>query len=329
MKKITLILLMLTNFCIAQNKTTMKYDKKNRPELNDSFEKLTLDFYIKEGLTITREADEYGEYKDVEYDKYKFKKEDSIGITELNGWMKVPFKDGGFTYNYQYKNSIYEIQKTYYKDGNIESKILFGNAGNQSLVLGKKYLFHPNGTFNKVIDHDLGWDFSLEDVLNYVESRNLRIKFDNHYVIPSLMHIYQRKSQTIENLNYWEIELYMGDTIINGIAEPIREFVKLDAKTGEILSQREFKGSFFVERDFSPPPPILKTIVADKTEVVTQKKKSKKQEGYVSTDDNDNDNGDSKKLLLVALLLVLLVISAIAYFKYKEEAEYNRIHLVK
>lgn len=324
MKKITLILLMLTNFCIAQNKTTMKYDKKNRPELNDSFEKLNLDFYIKEGVTIIKPT----EYE-LKYDEYRYKKEDSIGITDLVGYVNPSLKGGSFRYNYQYKNSIYEIQKTYYKDGNIESKILFGNAGNQSLVLGKKYLFHPNGTFNKVIDHDLGWDFSLEDVFNYVESRNLRIKFDNHYVIPSLMHIYQRKSQTIENLNYWEIELYMGDTIINGIAEPIREFVKLDAKTGEILSQREFKGSFFVERDFSPPPPILKTIVADKTEVVTQKKKSKKQEGYVSTDDNDNDNGDSKKLLLVALLLVLLVISAIAYFKYKEEAEYNRIHLVK
>jgi hypothetical protein len=327
MKKITLILFMLTNFCIAQNKTNMKYDKKNRPELNDSFEKLNLDFYIKEGMTVIKK-DRYNDPNEGEYNKYNYAKEDSLGKTTLSGDYAHKERVGGFRYNYQYKNSIYRIGKLYYKDGSIKSKCIVGGMENQSFIIGKEYLFHPNGTFNKVIDHDLGWDFSLEDVFNYVESRNLRIKFDNNRVIPSLMSIYQNKSQTIENLNYWQLALLMSDTIINGIVEPITEFVKLDAKSGEILSQKRFT---FDGGDEGGKYVLLKTIVADKTEVVTQKKKSNKQEGYVSTDDNDNDNdnGDSKKLLLVALLLVLLVISAIAYFKYKEEAEYNRIHLVK
>ncbi|TRX31906.1 hypothetical protein FNW52_18105 [Flavobacterium sp. ZT3R18] len=240
---ITFLLLNL-NSCLAQDvkqKTDtlkQKLNVKNRPQLNGSFEKLNLDDF-KNGLVITKEKGNT-RYKGIVYDNYSYSKRDSTGYTTLGGalFSKSSTKHttlggaslGGFDLSYTRSDFIYTINKSYYKNGFIKAKYIFIN--NYHLILGKEYRFNQKGKLEKVVDHDLGWDFSFEDVLQYLVNRGCSIKHKECNWDTGI------RKESEDHRKYWEV--FIDTRKLTG--KSTWEVIKLDAKTGEILHQIEHEG---------------------------------------------------------------------------------------
>ena len=65
------------------------------------------------------------------------------------------------------------------------------------IFLGKEYLYDSNATLIKTIDHDKGWNFSYEDVINYL--------YDNIEDEMSLKTLSISK-ESFKGRNYWQVE---------------------------------------------------------------------------------------------------------------------------
>jgi hypothetical protein len=254
---INILFVLNINSCLAQDNKpkidtiTPKANMINRPQLNDSFEKLNLDDF-KNGLVIKKEIGDTEPYKGVVFDSYSYSKTDGTGYTTFGGSSLE-----GFYWTFTKTNSYYTVVKTYYKNGAINRKWVESN--NYIIVkLGKEYRFNENGQLVKVIDHDLGWDFSFEDVLQYVVNRGFSIKHEQYYYSTEIS---KKESETEDCRKYWEVVI---DTKkVTG--KSTWEVVKLDAKTGEILHQIEFEGDRQVHADTEFIPPHEKIIKEDRT----------------------------------------------------------------
>ena len=250
---ILLIALLLLMSCKAQennNKTTdisIKNTIMERPIITPDFEKLNLDDF-KEGLTIVTETEK--PYKGNKFNSYSYRKVNEYGTKTLHG-----SSINGFGYSFTATNSYHRIAKGYYSNTFIKSKCIISSIKN-SIKIGKQYFFDSDGKLEKTIDHDIGWDFSYEKIIQYILDRKASL-FGGNSLLPAKI------SKQGTDRKYWELEL---DTT------PITktqswEIVKLDAMTGEVLYQVEYRGDriYHVDLGDQNPVPIQKIIVADKT----------------------------------------------------------------
>jgi hypothetical protein len=226
---ITMFLLLNLSSCLAQDvkqKTdtlTTKLNINNRPQLNDSFEKLNLKDF--KGLVITKETGDRKPYKGIVYDSYSYYKSDDSGYTTLDGSSLE-----GLDFSYTRDDFIYTINKSYYKNGFIKKKQILVNS--YVLIIGKEYRFNQNGKLEKVINHDFGWDFSFEDVLRYLVNRGCSLKHKEGYWDTGI------RKESEDHKKYWEV--FVDTRKLTG--KSTWEVIKLDAKTGEILHQIEHEG---------------------------------------------------------------------------------------
>jgi hypothetical protein len=252
-----MFLLLNLSFCLAQDikpkKDTIipKSNTTNRPQLNDAFEKLNLDDF-KDGLVIKKQTGDTEPYKGVVFDSYSYSKTDGTGYTTLDGSPSE-----GFGYSHTASNSVYIIGKSYYKNGFIKTKGIAANIDGH-VVLGKEYRFNENGQLVKVIDHDLGWDFSFEDVLQYVTDRGCSIKNEEGYYNTEIS---KEEGESEDCRKYWKV--VVDTRKLTG--KYTWEVVKLDAKTGEILYQIEHEGNRTVPSDFEIVIPKGRIIKEDRT----------------------------------------------------------------
>jgi hypothetical protein len=251
MRTITLfIALSLLTSCKAQdnNKTTTPTNNAKimeRPIITPEFEKLNLDNF-KEGLTKKKETD--GPYTGNEFDSYSYQKINDLGITELNGSSL-----GGFGFSFIAKGSYYDIIKGYYTNNYIKSKCIASNI-NSSIKIGKQYIFDKEGKLEKTIDHDLGWDYSYEKVIEYILDRKSPLLREEHYWGAEI-------TQEGTEKKYWKLVLDTRKTT----NKSTWELIKLDAMTGEILYQIEYEGDRMWLADIQNQLPKQRIIVADKT----------------------------------------------------------------
>ncbi|TRX31905.1 hypothetical protein FNW52_18100 [Flavobacterium sp. ZT3R18] len=254
---INLFLILNINSCLAQDNNSKKdtiipkTNTMNRPQLNDSFEKLNLDDF-KDGLVITKEKGTIEPYLGVIYDSYRYRKTDHTGYTTLDG---TPSE--GFGYSFTASNSAYRLWKSYYKNGFIDRKGIASTIDGQ-VLLGKEYRFNKNGQLEKVIDHDLGWDFPFEDVLQYILNRGLLIKYEEGYWSTEIS---KKESESEDCRKYWEV--IVDTRKVTG--KSTWEVIKLDAKTGEILYQIELEGDREWHADIENQAPKQKIIKEDRT----------------------------------------------------------------
>ena len=229
MKKLITIscLLLIVNLSNAQNiyelKIDKKMDKNNRPTIDSGFDILHLeeykDFLIK---------DEYSSFK-------TYEKKTPNGIIILR-------EGNDFLYEKYFNNSSYCIFKVYdAKTLKIKRKCLFVDP--TSIALGKEYLYDSNATLIKTIDHDKGWNFSYEDVINYLYDN---IEDEVEIFISSI------KKRVYQNRNYWQVET-------NASFWKKNHFLRIDGNTGEILCHLVL---YTEEND--PATNVLKTIVPNK-----------------------------------------------------------------
>jgi hypothetical protein len=250
---INIFLMLNINSCLAQDNKP-KIDTMNRPQLNDSFEKLNLNDF--KGLVITKERVKVDTNKWEDVEVYEYNKDDGKESIRLTGSFI-----GSSCYTFTKENSYYTVVKTYFKNGAINRKwVEYALQKNMSLMIGKEYRFNENGQLEKVIDHDLGWDFSLEDVLQYILGRGLLIKHEEGYWSTEIS---KKESESEDCRRYWEV--VVDTRKLTKSNSDTWEVIKLDAKTGEILYQIEYEGEREVHADTEFIPPHKKIIKEDRT----------------------------------------------------------------
>ena len=226
-KLITISCLLLVNLSNAQNiyelKNDKKMDKNNRPTIDSGFDILHLeeykDFLIK---------DEYSSFK-------TYEKKTPNGIIILR-------EGNDFLYEKYFNNSSYCIFKVY--DGKtLKIRLKRLSVEPTRIDLGKEYRYDSNATLIKTIDHDKGWNFSYEDVINYL--------YDNIEDEMSLKTLSISK-ESFKGRNYWQVETNTSFWENN-------HFLRIDGNTGEVLCHiiiyEEEEGSY---------TKVLKTIVPNK-----------------------------------------------------------------
>ena len=229
-KLITISCLLLVNLSNAQNiyelKIDKKMDKNNRPTIDSGFDILHLEEYKD---YLIKDPD------DIDTDVYE--KKTSSGKIQI---------EGGYGNDYQYveyfDNSSYYIFKIYdVKTLKIRLKRLSEEP--TRIALGKEYHYDSNATLIKTIDHDKGWNFSYEDVINYL--------YDNIEDEMSLKTLSISK-ESFKGRNYWQVETNTSFWVNN-------HFLRIDGNTGEVLCHiiiyEEEEGSY---------TKVLKTIVPNK-----------------------------------------------------------------
>ena len=232
MKKLITIscLLLIVNLSNAQNiyelKIDKKMDKNNRPTIDSGFDILHLeeykDYLIKDPDNI---------------DKDVYEKKTSSGKIELVGGY-----GNDYTYEKYFNNSSYCIFKVYdVKTLKIKRKCLLTRP--VDIFLGKEYLYDSNATLIKTIDHDKGWNFSYEDVINYLYDN---IEDEVRISVSSI------KKRVYQNRNYWQVETNTRFWRNN-------HFLRIDGNTGEILCHLVL----YTEEN-APAINVLKTIVPNK-----------------------------------------------------------------
>ena len=226
-KLITISCLLLVNLSNAQNiyelKNDKKMDKNNRPTIDSGFDILHLeeykDFLIK---------DEYSSFK-------TYEKKTPNGIIILR-------EGNDFLYEKYFNNSSYCIFKVY--DGKtLKIRLKRLSVEPTRIDLGKEYRYDSNATLIKTIDHDKGWNFSYEDVINYLYDN---IEDEVEIFISSI------KKRVYQNRNYWQVET-------NTMFWKNNHFLRIDGNTGEILCHLVL----YAEEN-APAINVLKTIVPNK-----------------------------------------------------------------
>ncbi|WP_314084297.1 hypothetical protein [Capnocytophaga gingivalis] len=229
-KLITISCLLLVNLSNAQNiyelKNDKKMDKNNRPTIDSGFDILHLeeykDYLIKDPDNI---------------DKDVYEKKTSSGKIQIEGGY-----GNDYTYEKYFNNSSYCIFKVYdAKTLKIKRKCLLTRP--VDIFLGKEYRYDSNATLIKTIDHDKGWNFSYEDVINYLYEH-----IEDEVEIP----ISSIKKRVYQNRNYWQVET-------NTMFWKNNHFLRIDGNTGEILCHLVL----YAEEN-APAINVLKTIVPNK-----------------------------------------------------------------
>ena len=229
-KLITISCLLLVNLSNAQNiyelKIDKKMDKNNRPTIDSGFDILHLeeykDYLIKDPDNI---------------DKDVYEKKTSSGKIQIEGGY-----GNDYTYEKYFNNSSYCIFKVYdAKTLKIKRKCLLTRP--VDIFLGKEYRYDSNATLIKTIDHDKGWNFSYEDVINYLYE---------HIEDEVKIYISSIKKRVYQNRNYWQVET-------NTMFWKNNHFLRIDGNTGEILCHLVL----YAEEN-APAINVLKTIVPNK-----------------------------------------------------------------
>ena len=227
MKQLMIIscLLLIVNVSNAQyNQLKLeKMNKNERPTIDSGFDILHLeeykDFLIK---------DEYSSFK-------TYEKKTPNGIIILR-------EGNDFLYEKYFNNSSYCIFKVY--DGKtLKIRLKRLSVEPTRIDLGKEYRYDSNATLIKTIDHDKGWDFSYEDVINYL--------YDNIEDKISLETLSISK-ESFKGRNYWEIETNISFWEND-------HFLRIDGNTGEVLCH-----IIIYEEEGGSYTKVLKTIVPNK-----------------------------------------------------------------
>ena len=232
MKKLITISCFFFVVCLssAQNiyelKIDKKMDKNNRPTIDSGFDILHLeeykDYLIKDPDNI---------------DKDVYEKKTSSGKIQIEGGY-----GNDYTYEKYFNNSSYCIFKVYdAKTLKIKRKCLLTRP--VDIFLGKEYRYDSNATLIKTIDHDKGWNFSYEDVINYLYEH-----IEDEVEIP----ISSIKKRVYQNRNYWQVET-------NTMFWKNNHFLRIDGNTGEILCHL-----VLYAKENAPAINVLKTIVPNK-----------------------------------------------------------------
>ena len=130
-------------------------------------------------------------------------------------------------YGREYINPYIYIYKEFYPNSMIKEKKIYTVW---DFNIGKEYRYDENGNLQKTIDHDKGYDFTAEDIINYC----LRNKIDVCKKPVKGSEVRPTKIGKSEDKQQWwiEYEIIPSNRTFN---EKIRFLIYLDGKTGQVV----------------------------------------------------------------------------------------------
>ena len=214
---------------LSMNTVTTKNMKIIRPELTDSFEVLDINRYKTIGI-VTNEIgyDEYNNDKEFRYVSVRYNNHEN-GITYYLYGENL----SGYIYREMPDDSYIQIAKAYYPNGKIRGKCLIFNNRACNLRIGREYRFDKDGRLNYAVDADSLYDFSFEQLLEYlIEKEHVPLKPG---VIGLGDYTVDIRRITENNKPLWQVIWIDRKPGERGTEITL----KLDGKTGAVVSRTE------------------------------------------------------------------------------------------
>jgi hypothetical protein len=216
--KLKIIILII--FCGLQS---CNAQKKN---VNDTKQQKTME------PIVTKEFEKFDQTR---YEKLKIK--DKFNTTEYlsNGtYIEMDEGDYGKQYIETNVNCYFQINKSYYKNGNIKKKSLSFNW----FAFGKgiSYEFDEQGNLVKEIDYDKNYKFTFEDILKFCEKENILVEKGPILQSTGFHTSIRREFIEASKKATWTIERLKSTDRPNFVN---RETITLDGTTGQVLSRTE------------------------------------------------------------------------------------------
>ena len=203
MKYLVYIVIILLNFnnCTAQKKVKMEQEIII-PQIDKEFEKFDItNFDTKDNNILKKEGDLY---------------------------VKRITQSFGYAEHIITENSFFSTAKLYYKNLNIKKKgIMFNNGSNYGIW----YEFNEEGKLIKEINTDAGYIFGWNGLLDYCEKNNIALIKSNIKSggVPTEILKLEEEGRKIWQIMYYDKE------------QEKKFLVKLDGKSGELLSKKELE----------------------------------------------------------------------------------------
>jgi hypothetical protein len=220
------------NDTVNSNKTTilkMKKMKITRPILTDTFEILDIKKYEELG-TLTDE---------IAYDEnakeYKLFKGTSLHYDIHKNGVKYSLfgsNTGGYTSREIADDSYFYVVKGYYPNGKIAIKVIIFNGCGFEFRVGRAYRFHKDGYLNYAPDLDSHYEFTFEQVLEYLLTEE-KLPLQTGWTKNRGFHVREIERLREKDKVLWQIVWINPTDYTNEIT------LTLDGKTGEVVSRVE------------------------------------------------------------------------------------------
>ena len=182
------------------------------PKINENFEIFDFYFFEKNKITIG--------------DLDMFKSE-SVYKTLDNGTFIEIIKSNNYCYSETPLNSFFMISKTYFLNGNIQSKALSFNWS--GFLKGLRYEFDESGKLIKETDYDKPYKFTFEEIVKFCE--NEKIPLQKGPILQSTGYHTVIRRDFNANSSWWQIEWLKKPNVI--------EIITLDGNTGKVLKRQD------------------------------------------------------------------------------------------
>lgn len=147
-----------------------------------------------------------------EYDKNRKLREIRDSKTHMSEW------------DYS-ENQLFKVYRRFYPTGEIQFK---GVSSIYGFRVGKWYYYDEKGNLIEVVDHDKGFDFTMEDIFAFCLANNISLEERGLFAPATGI----RKYTDAENRTFWFItyrDYTKGKTIM----------LQIDAKTGAVVKTSE------------------------------------------------------------------------------------------
>jgi hypothetical protein len=212
---------------LSTNIIATKNMKIIRPELTDNFEVLDIEKYKEIGI-MKNEIGYDEDDKELRYVSLSYNNNEN-GITYNLYGQNL----SGYTYREMPDDSYIQIAKAYYPNGKIRIKYLIFNNRACNLRIGREYRFDKDGCLNYAVDADSLYDFSIEQVLEYlIEKERVPLKPGVIRLGDYTIDIHRI---TENNKPLWRVIWIDREPGQRGAEITL----KLDGKTGEAVSRTE------------------------------------------------------------------------------------------
>lgn len=152
----------ISNLQIKETGTLMNAQKIIRPRITSEFELLDINKY--ERLGVLEKNELQGDNNSIiTYTSLHYTCSENGETYRLRG-----DKIGGYYSSQIADSSFIEIVKNYYPDGKIRNKALILNTESTNFLIGTEYRFDQEGNLIYAVNNDIGYDFSIENVLQYL-----------------------------------------------------------------------------------------------------------------------------------------------------------------
>lgn len=148
---------------------------------------------------------------------YYYIKRDSLNNIHIKIEFNVSPTGGGIYYR-EYIDELFQYGEAYYPNGNLRSKGINSWLGFQ---IGKVYKYDEKGNLTETIDHDEGYEFTYEQVLEFCQENDIELQSDK--IMNRL-----KKGTLSDERKVWIIDY-------NNPKTHKRDIYRLDGGTGEVL----------------------------------------------------------------------------------------------